>query len=79
MSERWFSEDELREMSRPTMDRAIEALDAGDVEGARALCEAMKHEWLMLHDMYAAGTAGLLTFIKDRLGEGASPKPTRRR
>ena len=28
MSERWFSEEELAEMSRPTMDRAIEALDA---------------------------------------------------
>src|SRR5919112_692761 len=71
MADRWFSEEELRELSRPTMDRAIEALDAGDVAGARALCEAMKYEWLMLHDLYAAGTAGLLTFIKDRLGEDA--------
>ena len=56
--ERWFSEDELRELSRPTMDRAIEALDAGDTETARALCEAMKHEWLMLHDLYAASSPG---------------------
>src|SRR4051794_41963602 len=71
MSERWFTEEELRELSRPTMDRAIEALDAGDVETARGLCEAMKHEWLMLHDLYAAGTAGLLTFIKNELGEDA--------
>ena len=71
MSERWFDREELEELSRPTMDRAIEALDAGDVETARALCEAMKHEWLMLHDLYAAGTAGLLTFVKDRLGEQA--------
>ena len=31
MAERWFSEDELREMSRPTMDRAIEAIEAGDL------------------------------------------------
>jgi hypothetical protein len=71
MTERWFTEKELRELSRPTMDRAIEALDAGDVAAARALCEGMKHEWLMLHDLYAAGTAGLLTFVKDRLGEDA--------
>jgi hypothetical protein len=35
MAERWFSEDELRDMSRPTMDRAIEAIDAGDLERAR--------------------------------------------
>ena len=31
MTDRWFTDDELRELSRPTMDRAIEALDAGDV------------------------------------------------
>ena len=35
MADRWFSELELEEMSRPTMDCAIEALDRGDVEGAR--------------------------------------------
>jgi hypothetical protein len=45
MAERWFSEQELRALARPTMDRAIEALDAGDVQTARELCEAMKHEW----------------------------------
>ena len=71
MAERWFSEDELREMSRPTMDRAIEALDAGDVDGARELCEAMKHEWGMLHDLMVESVAGLLTFVKERLGEEA--------
>ena len=26
MGERWFSDEELREMSRPTMERAIEAI-----------------------------------------------------
>ena len=41
MSERWFSDEELGELSRPTMDRAIEALDRGDSEGARQLCEEM--------------------------------------
>jgi len=71
MAERWFADEELRELSRPTMDRAIEALDAGDVATARALCEAMKSEWLMLHDLYAGSVAGLLTFIRDRLGEDA--------
>ena len=40
MSERWFSEEELREMSRPTMDCAIEAIDRGDLEEAKGLCEA---------------------------------------
>ena len=30
VSERWFSDEELAEMSRPTMERAIEAIDAGE-------------------------------------------------
>ena len=55
MAERWFSEAELEEMSRPTMDRAIEALDRGDVDAARDLCEEMKHEWRYLHDMMVEG------------------------
>ena len=53
MAERWFSDQELAEMARPTMDRAIEALDRGDTDGARALCEEMKHEWHYLHDLTA--------------------------
>ena len=48
MGERWFSDEELADLSRPTMDRAIEALDRGDVEEARALCDAMKHDWRYL-------------------------------
>jgi hypothetical protein len=71
MSDRWFSDEELRELSRPTMDRAIEAMDAGDLAKARALCEGMKYEWLMLHDLYTHGIAALLSFVKERLGEDA--------
>ena len=71
MAERWFAEEELREMSRPTMDRAIEALDRGDVAEARALCEEMKHEWRFLHDLMVEGVAGLISFIHERMGEDA--------
>jgi hypothetical protein len=71
MGDRWFSDEELAELSRPTMDKAIEALDAGDVDRARALCEEMKHEWRFLHDLMFNGVAGLLTFIQERLGEDA--------
>ena len=71
MTERWFSDQELAEMARPTMDRAIEALDRGDTDGARALCEEMKHEWRYLHDLMVEGIAGLITFIQERCGEDA--------
>src|SRR5437764_14240997 len=69
MGERWFSDEELTELSRPTMDRAIDALDRGDVEEARALCEAMKHEWRYLHDLMVEGIGGLISFVQDRLGD----------
>ena len=69
MAERWFSEEELEQMSRPTMDRAIEALDRGDIDAARALCEEMKHEWRYLHDLMAEGIGGLISFVQERLGD----------
>ena len=71
MADRWFSDEELREMARPTMDRAIEAIDAGDLDGAKALCEAMKHEWRFLHDMMVDSIAASLTWIKENCGEQA--------
>ena len=71
MSERWFTDEELTEMSRPTMDRVIEAIDAGDLEGAKRLCEEMKHEWRFLHDMMVDGIAASITWVKERLGEEA--------
>ena len=69
MEERWFSQDELEEMARPTMDRAIEAIERGDSEAAKALCEEMKREWQLLHDLMAGGMAGLVSFVQDRLGD----------
>jgi hypothetical protein len=83
MSERWFSDEELREMSRPTMERAVEAIDAGDLERAKALCEGMKWESQFMHDLLVDGVAGLISFVKDKLGDegveeaSRSPRTTR--
>jgi hypothetical protein len=71
MSERWFTDEELTEMSRPTMDRVIEAIDGGDLEGAKRLCEEMKHEWRFLHDMMVDGIAASMTWVKENCGEEA--------
>jgi len=67
--DRWFDSGELREMARPTMDRAIEALDRGDVAAARALCDEMRYEWRFLHDLMAESMFGLVSFIQERFGE----------
>jgi hypothetical protein len=69
MTDRWFSEEELAQLSRPTMDRAIEAIDAGELQEARRLCGEMKHEWQMLHDLMASGVLDLVSFIQQRLGD----------
>ncbi len=68
-SGRWFSDDELGEMSRPTMDRAIEAIERGDAETAKRLCEEMKYEGQFMHDMLVDGIAGLISYVKDKLGD----------
>ena len=34
MPERWFSDEELDEMTRPTMDVTIDAIDSGDLKTA---------------------------------------------
>ena len=69
MPDPWFDSAELEELSRPTMDRAIEAMEAGELERARELCNDMKREWLMLHDLMAESVLGLVTFIQDELGD----------
>src|SRR6266511_3031892 len=71
MGDRWFSDEELQEMSRPTMERAVEAIEAGDLEEAKALCEAMKAESQFMHDLLVDGIAGLISFVKERLGDDA--------
>jgi hypothetical protein len=69
MGERWFSDAELDQMSRPTMDRAIEAIEAGDTEEAKRLCEEMKHESQFMHDLLVDGVAGLISFVGERFGD----------
>lgn len=71
---RWFAPDHLVQLSRPTMDRAIEAIDAGDYDAARRLCNDMRYEWRFLHDVMVELTAGLITFVQRRLGEAAVPE-----
>ena len=69
MGERWFDEDELREMARPTMERIVEAIDAGDLDRARELAREGQGEWLMLHDLMAESILSLVSFIQQRLGD----------
>jgi len=53
------------------MDRALEELEKGNLEGAKKLCQQMKYEWIFLHDMFAEGAAATASFIVEKLGEEA--------
>src|ERR1700742_3831925 len=77
-AERWFSDEELGQMSRPTMARAIEALEAGDSETALELCKSMRHEWLFLHDLMAESMLGLVNYVQQRLGDKGGGRPGKR-
>lgn len=66
---RWFSPEELEQMSRPTMDRAIEAIEHGNLDHATKLCSEMRHEWRGLHDTMAGMIGGIISFIQRRLGD----------
>jgi hypothetical protein len=69
MSNRLFTEAELTEMGKRTVDRVCEAVDEGDSEKAKQLAKRMYNEFLGMHDLYRDGTTGLLSWIGRRYGD----------
>jgi hypothetical protein len=61
-------------MARPTTDRIIEKLTAGDAATALKLCRKVKDEFLVLHDLYVNMLASTLSFISEMDGETALGK-----
>lgn len=68
---RWFSDDELREMSRPTPERIRDALEAGDRKSALAVCREMGGEFFFLYNLYVNALACALEFAAGACGERA--------
>ena len=68
MSERIFTDEELREMGTPTLDLCIEAIEAGDKDRAKELAKRMKQEFNFLHDGYFFWVTGLQTYIYKNFG-----------
>src|SRR3712207_2506667 len=66
---RWFTEEQLTEMARPMMERAVEAIHAGDYDAARAICRQHQGEWLMLHDLMAESILALVSFVQEHMGD----------
>ena len=71
MSERFFSDDELREMERRTVDRLTDAIDEGDGERAKKIAKRMYNEFLAMHDLYRNWITATLSEVGRRYGDQA--------
>jgi hypothetical protein len=66
---RLLSAQDIAEMEKLTVDRLIDAIDAGDLEGAKKLARRMYNESLSMHDLYLNWTSATLSFIGQRFGD----------
>lgn len=69
MAERFFSEDELCEMGKRSVDRLTEAIEAGESEAAKRIGQRMYKEFLSMHDLYRNWTTAMLSEIGRRFGD----------
>jgi len=65
---RLFTDKELEEMGKRTLDLVLEAIDAGDKEKAKNLAQRMYKEFNYLHDGYFTWVTGLQTYIYQNMG-----------
>lgn len=71
MGERFFTDEELREMERRTVDRLTDAIDAGDGEQAKKIAKRMYNEFLAMHDLYRNWVTATLSEVARRYGDEA--------
>lgn len=71
MQDRLFSQGEIEEMQKRTVDRLIEAIDAGDKEKAKKIGQRMFNEFLSMHDLYRNWTTATLSEVGRRFGDEA--------
>lgn len=67
MSRIW-TDEQLAEMAKRTIDKAMDAIDAGDTERAKEMVQLMYDQFVHLHDGSMVWIAGLLTWIYNRHG-----------
>ena len=67
MSRIW-TDEQLAAMARRTIDKAFDAIDAGDAQEAREQAQLMYDQFVHLHDGYMVWIAGLLSWIYERHG-----------
>lgn len=71
MEARLFTEDELAEMEKRTVDRLTEAIEAGDTAAAKRIAQRMYNEFTAMHDLYRDWTTATLSYIGRKFGDVA--------
>lgn len=66
-----FDDAEQERMARRTLDRVLDRLDAGDVDGARAAAQHMFNEFEAMHRLYRRWVTATLTEVVRRWGRDA--------
>ena len=74
---RLFTDDELETMSKDFMGLAMEALEGGDVEGAKHWIRRHDETKDVIHDLYLHWITALLSHIHENWGEEAAVKAVR--
>lgn len=71
MNARLFSEAEIAEMEKRTVDRLTEAIEAGDKDKAKRIAQRMYNEFCSMHDLYRDWTTATLSFVGRKFGDAA--------
>ena len=71
MSEKIFTEAELKEMGTEIPDLIAQAIDAGDLEKAKKLGRRMHGEFFAMHEGFRDWIVHLMSFVGRRLGDEA--------
>ncbi len=66
-----FSNDDLREMEKRTVDRLVAAIEAGEREQAVSIARRMYNEFLAMHDLYRDWSTATLSAVGRRFGDEA--------
>jgi len=78
MAERVLSEADVAKMRTPLWEQAKAAIDAGDLDAAKALVDRSVAQWASLKDYSINWIASLLTFVAEELGEDAVERALRK-
>jgi len=68
---RVFTQKELEEIGKRTVDLLTQAIEAGDKERANKLARRMYGEFSSMHDLYVDWAAGFMDYIYTNYGEDA--------